>query len=203
MQMKVAKNSVVAISYRLTDSEGELVENTDEPLEYLHGGYGGMFPRIEEVLEGKEAGFQATLHLEPDDAFGEYDAQQVRVEPRAKFPEPLEIGMRFEGVPEDEDEDTEILTVTDITDDTVVLDANHPLAGIALEFAVEVVDIRPATEEEIEHEHVHGGGSHMEGEDHAHYHELDVENLPRAIRRCESLQMHERRAPRVFRGRPR
>ena len=102
---------------------------------YLHGGYDGIFPHIEEALEGKEAGYKTNLSLEPDDAFGEYDADQVRVEPRSKFPEPLEIGMRFEGVPEDPDEDVEILTVTDLTDDTVVLDANHPLAGVGLRFA--------------------------------------------------------------------
>jgi len=106
------------------------------------------------------------LHLEPSDAFGEYDAEQVRVEPRSKFPEPIEVGMRFEGVPEDPDEDVEILTVTDLTEDTVVLDANHPLAGVALHFAVEVLDVREATHDEIVHEHAHGEG-------HEHNHDDD------------------------------
>jgi FKBP-type peptidyl-prolyl cis-trans isomerase SlyD len=168
--MKIARDAVVAISYRLTDSQGEFLEETEEPLEYLHGGYGGIFPRIEDALEGKEQGFKTALHLEPEDAFGEYDAEQVRVEPRSKFPEPLEIGMRFEGVPEDESEDAEILTVTDLTKDTVVLDANHPLAGMALNFEVEVIDVRPGTAEEIEHEHVHGDHGHLHDEDHSHYH---------------------------------
>ncbi len=158
--MRIEKNTVVTLSYRLTDAQGEFIEETEEPLVYLHGGYDGIFPRVEEALEGKEAGFKSTFHLEPEDAFGDYDADQVRVEPRGKFPEPLEIGMRFEGVPEDDDDDIEILTVTDLTDDTVVLDANHPLAGVSLRLAVEVIDVRAGTDEEIEHEHPHGAGGH-------------------------------------------
>ena len=158
--MRIEKNTVVTLSYRLTDAQGEFIEETEEPLVYLHGGYDGIFPRVEEALEGKEAGFKSTFHLEPEDAFGDYDADQVRVEPRTKFPEPLEIGMRFEGVPEDDDDDIEILTVTDLTDDTVVLDANHPLAGVSLRLAVEVLDVRAGTDEEIEHEHPHGAGGH-------------------------------------------
>jgi len=162
--MRIGKNTVVTLSYRLTDAQGEFIEETDEPLVYLHGGYDGIFQRVEEALEGQEAGFKSTFHLEPDDAFGEYDADQVRVEPRSKFPEPIEIGMRFEGVPEDEEEEIEILTVTDLTADTVVLDANHPLAGVALRLAVEIIDVRAGTEEEIEHQHPHGAG----GYDHDH-----------------------------------
>lgn len=167
--MKIAKNTVVTLSYRLTDAQGEFIEETEEPLVYLHGGYDGIFPRVEEALEGKESGFKSTFHLEPEDGFGEYDADQVRVEPRSKFPEPLEIGMRFEGVPEDESEDVEILTVTDLTDDTVVLDANHPLAGVSLRLAVEIIDVRAGTPEEIEHEHPHGA----DGEHHDHDHDED------------------------------
>lgn len=164
--MRIGKNTVVTLSYRLTDAQGEFIEETDEPLVYLHGGYDGIFPRVEEALEGQEAGFKSTFHLEPEDGFGDYDADQVRVEPRSKFPEPIEIGMRFEGVPEDEEEEIEILTVTDLTDDTVVLDANHPLAGVALRLAVEIIDVRAGTEEEIEHQHPHGaGGYHHDHDD--------------------------------------
>jgi FKBP-type peptidyl-prolyl cis-trans isomerase SlyD len=158
--MRIEKNTVVTLSYQLSDAQGEFIEETEEPLVYLHGGYDGIFTRVEEALEGKEAGFKSTFHLEPEDAFGDYDADQVRVEPRTKFPEPLEIGMRFEGVPEDDDDDIEILTVTDLTDDTVVLDANHPLAGVSLRLAVEIIDVRAGTDEEIEHEHPHGAGGH-------------------------------------------
>lgn len=163
--MKVSKNSVVTLKYRLTDAQGEFIEETDEPVEYLHGGYDGIFPRVEEALEGQEAGFKTQMQLEPQDAFGEYDADQVRVESRSKFPEPLEVGMRFEGVPEDEEEESQILTVTDLTEDTVVLDANHPLAGIALRFSAEILAVRVATEEELEHGHVHGAHGHHHHDD--------------------------------------
>ncbi len=158
--MKIGKNSVVTLKYKLTDAQGEFIEETEEPVEYLHGGYDGIFPRVEEALEGQEAGFTTAMQLEPQDAFGEYDAEQVRVEARAKFPEPLEVGMRFEGVPEDEEEEAEILTITDLTPDTVVLDANHPLAGIALRFSCEVLDVRAASEDEVVHGHAHGAHSH-------------------------------------------
>lgn len=160
--MKIVKNSVVTLKYRLTDAQGEFIEETEEPVEYLHGGYDGIFPKVEEALEGEETGFKTAMQLEPQDAFGEYDADQVRVESRAKFPEPLEVGMRFEGVPEDEEEEPEILTITDLTTDTVVLDANHPLAGIALRFSCEILDVRPATDEETAHGHAHGAHSHHE-----------------------------------------
>ena len=164
--MKIGKDCVVTIKYRLTDAQGEFIEETEVPTEYLHGGHEGIFPRVEEALEGREKGYTTTLHLEPQDAFGDYDADQVRVEERSKFPEPLEVGMRFEGVPEDDDEDSEILTITDLTADTVVLDANHPLAGVALRFALEVLDVRPATADELEHGHVHGAHDHHDHHDH-------------------------------------
>jgi FKBP-type peptidyl-prolyl cis-trans isomerase SlyD len=168
--MKIAKNSVVTLKYKLTDAQGEFIEETDDPVEYLHGGYDGIFPRVESALEGQEPGYKTEMQLEPMDAFGEYDADQVRVEARAKFPEPLEVGMRFEGVPEDEEEEPEILTITDLTEDTVVLDANHPLAGIALRFSLEVLDVRAATEEEVEHGHAHGA--------HDHYHDHGDDDAP-------------------------
>lgn len=168
--MKIAKNTVVTLSYRLTDAQDEFIEQTDEPIQYLHGGYDSIFPRIEEALEGKEAGFKTMLQLDPREAFGDYDVDLVRVESRSKFPEPIEVGMRFEGVPEDETEDIEILTVTDLTEDTVILDGNHPLAGVALRFDVEILDVRAATEEEIEHEHVHGEGHEHDHDDDDHGH---------------------------------
>ena len=101
------------------------------------------------------------VHVEPDDAFGQYDADLVKVEPRNRLPTPLEVGMQFEGSPDGgEDEESLIFTVTDIADDKVVLDGNHPLAGMALRFALNVAQVRSATEEEIAHEHVHGAHGH-------------------------------------------
>lgn len=160
--MKIGHDSVVSISYTLFDAQGEAIEKTDEPIVYLHGGYGNIFPLIEQALQGKGAGDTAVVKLEPEDAFGDYDEQLLRVEERNLFPEVLEVGMQFEGIPgEDSGEDAEIFTVTDIADGKVVLDANHPLAGMALVFDCRVMDVRTATAEEVTHRHVHGAGGHQ------------------------------------------
>ena len=124
-------------------------------------------------MDGKDIGFETTVQLEPQDAFGEYDPNLLKIEPRERFPEPLEIGMQFEGVPEeqsteeieaaeadelDDDEDdqgsnTLIYTVTDLADKQVVLDGNHPLAVMALRFWLQVEDVRQATDDEIANQH--------------------------------------------------
>ena len=159
--MKIGRDSVVSISYTLFDAQGESIEKTDEPIVYLHGGYGNIFPLIEQALQGKGAGDGARVKLEPEDAFGDYDEQLLRVEARNLFPEVLEVGMQFEGIPgEETDEDAAIFTVTDIADGKVVLDANHPLAGMALVFDCKVTEVRAATPEELAHGHVHGAGGH-------------------------------------------
>jgi len=165
--MKIAKNTVVTVHYKLSDAQGNLIEEGREPMVYLHGGYENTLPKIEEALEGKEAGFDITIQVEPEDAFGEYDAELVKVEARSHLPNPLEVGMQFEGTPEEGDGDNSglIFTVTDITDDKVVLDGNHPLAGMALRFWLNVKEVRAATEEEITHEHVHGAYGHHHGDD--------------------------------------
>jgi FKBP-type peptidyl-prolyl cis-trans isomerase SlyD len=165
--MKIAKNTVVTVNYKLSDAQNNLIEDGRQPMVYLHGGYENTLPKIEEELDGKEAGYASTIQIEPDDAFGEYDAALVKVEPRNRLPEPLEVGMQFEGMPDGEDGDEEalIFTVTEIADDKVVLDGNHPLAGMALRFELSVVDVRAATEEEIAHGHVHGAHGHHHGDE--------------------------------------
>jgi FKBP-type peptidyl-prolyl cis-trans isomerase SlyD len=133
MNMQVAKNTVVTLDYSVTDVDGELVDAGQEPLVYLHGGYDDIFPMIEEAMHGKKIGESVTIKMQPDDAFGEYDAALVQLEPRSQFPQELQVGMQFEGVPEgaegDEEDDVLIYRVTEIADDKVVLDGNHPLAG--------------------------------------------------------------------------
>ena len=165
--MKIGKNTVVTVEYVLSDAQGNVIEQGNEPMIYLHGGYENTLPKIEEVLDGKELGFKTEIQLEPEDAFGEYDAELVKVEPRGRLPSPLEVGMQFEGIPDEEDdsEDELIFTVTDIADDKVVLDGNHPLAGVALRFGLHVTEIRAATEDEIKHEHVHDSYGHHEEDD--------------------------------------
>ncbi|MCL2635476.1 MAG: peptidylprolyl isomerase [Betaproteobacteria bacterium] len=154
--MQVAKDTVITLDYHVTDPDGEVVDEGREPIVYLHGGYDDIFPKIEEALQGKKVGESIQVKLQPDEAFGEYDAEMVEIEPRQDFPKELQVGMQFEGGPEDgDDDDLVIYRVTDITDDKVVLDGNHPLAGMALVFTCTVRTVRPASAEEIEHGHVH------------------------------------------------
>ena len=154
--MRIDRGKVVRLGYELKNSEGEDLEDEGAELMYLHGGYGGIFPKVESELQGKEVGQEVALTLEPVDAFGEYDAELLRVEPRERFPKELEVGMRFEGVPGDREEEALIYTVTDVTPEGVVVDGNHPLAGERLWFRAKVSEVRPATEEELAHGHVHG-----------------------------------------------
>ena len=142
------------------DAQGKLIDQGKEPLTYLHGGYDGIFARVEAALAGKAEGETLRLRLEPDDAFGEYDAELVRVEPRDLFPPNIAIGMQFEGAPEDDDDEMLVYTVTEIAEDKVVVDGNHPLAGIALVFDCTIAEVRPATADEIAHGHIHGADGH-------------------------------------------
>jgi FKBP-type peptidyl-prolyl cis-trans isomerase SlyD len=158
MAMRIGTDTVVTLTYELLNADGEALEEDNAQVEYLHGGYGGIFPKVEQALEGKEPGHALSVTLDPEDAFGEYDADLLRVEPRGRFPETLEVGMQFEGVPGGGTDEAEarIYTVTDITEEAVVVDANHPYAGERLWFKCAVKDVRPATQEEVEHGHVHG-----------------------------------------------
>lgn len=158
--MQIAKNSVVSITYTFSDSSGKILEQSAQPLSYLHGGYDGIFPLVEEALHGKSAGDTLAITMEPDDAFGEYDASLVRVESRDLFPaDSIAVGMQFEGGVDDSDE-VVIFTVTDVAEDKVVVDGNHPLAGQRLNFECTVTGVRPAIAEEITHGHVHGEHGH-------------------------------------------
>ena len=157
--MQVAKNTVVTLKYSVTDSDGNLVDDGSMPLIYLHGGYDGIFPVLEEALEGRNVGEELQVKLQPEEAFGDYDANLVVVEARNLFPDNIEVGMQFERAGEEEDEG-ELYTITDIAGDKVVVDGNHPLAGIALIFSCSVAEVRPATGEEIAHGHIHGPDAH-------------------------------------------
>lgn len=157
--MEIAKNTVVTLNYTVTDPEGNVIDDGQHPLVYLHGGYDGIFSVIEEALHGKKVGEQAKVKLQPEDAFGEYDEELVLVEEASLFPDNIEVGMSFERVGEDGEEDV-VYRITDIADGKVVVDGNHPLAGTALIFDITVDDVRPASAEEIGHGHVHGEGGH-------------------------------------------
>ena len=124
------------------DAQGVQLQAPSD-LTYLHGGYGGLLPALERALEGKSPGESVRLQLEPDHAFGEYDAELLRVEPAERYGAGIEVGMEVE-------EDSRFYTVTDVAGGKVVLDGNHPLAGIALRFFLEIVTVRAAKAEEIE-----------------------------------------------------
>jgi len=149
----------VSLTYELTDTDGKTIEKTDAPIEYLHGGYDGIFPAVEKALAGKNAGEKCRVRLEPTDAFGEYDAELVHLEPRNKFPGEIKVGMQFEGRGTESGASL-IYTVTDVAEDKVVVDGNHPLAGRTLDFSCTVTAVRKATREELEHGHVHGAHGH-------------------------------------------
>lgn len=145
--MKIGKNSIVTIDYSVTDASGQVVDEGREPIIYMHGGYESIFPKIESALDGKTVGDSIEIALNPEDSFGEYDDDLVEVAERSEFPDELEIGMQFT---QGDGEDGELLyMVREMDGDKVVLDANHPLAGLELVFACTVTAIRDANSEEI------------------------------------------------------
>ena len=150
--MKIAKNTVVTLDYRATDPAGKVLDEGAEPIVYLHGGYGNLFARLEEFLEGKAVGQTVKVNLLPEDAFGLYEQALVLEEDRAGFPD-LAVGMQFELMNAEGDEET-LYRVTAFDDRKVVLDGNHPLAGEALVFHCTVAKVRPASAAEIKQRRV-------------------------------------------------
>ena len=160
MQNQIAKNSVVTLNYTVRDTDGAVIDDGEHPLVYLHGGYDGIFPVLGETLHAKKVGDVLQVKLLPEEAFGDYDEELILVEDAKLFPENIEVGMSFERVSEDGEEEV-LYRVTDIADGKVVVDGNHPLAGVALVFDVTVAEVRAATTEEVTHGHVHGAGGHQ------------------------------------------
>ncbi len=151
--MIISKPCVVTLTWALTDAQNRPIDELPDPTEFFFGG-DDLLPKVEEALDGREPGDDAHLHLEPEHAFGEYDAELVCFEERRLFPEAIEPGMRIEGLPEgaattDMPPDA-IYTITEVYPSHVVLDGNHPLAGMALRMVIQVVDVRDATDAEIE-----------------------------------------------------
>ena len=160
MAARIDAGTVVTLAYEIRDVDGALLDEPGATVAYLHGGHGGIFPKVEAALAGQGPGYELDVTLEPEDAFGDYDPELLHAEPREAFPDILQVGMRFEGLPGDEpDEDPgkepRIYTVTDIAEDQVVIDGNHPLAGERVWFKCAVTAVRAATAEEIRHGHAH------------------------------------------------
>lgn len=139
--MKVSKDTVVTVRARTTDAEGAVIQEDGQPLSYLHGGYDDIFPKIEAAFAGKSVGEAICVRLAPADAFGDYDAALVRAEGKDCFPNPPQLGELFELA----DAPTALFRVVEIKEDYVILDGNHPLAGLEIVFSATITDIRPAT----------------------------------------------------------
>jgi len=158
--MKITKDTVVTLQYKVAEASGQLIEASKDPMVYLHGGYENTLPKIEAALDGQEAGFQTTLALQPEDAFGQRDESLVRTIPKSEFPPGVKVGGQLEG--RTDAGEPHVFHVMKIKGPVVHLDGNHPLAGRALRFTLKVTGVRAATAEEIAHKHVHG--------EHGHHH---------------------------------
>ena len=158
--MKIAKDTVVTLQYKVAEAGGKLIEQSKEPMVYLHGGYNNTLPKIEEALDGRGPGHECSLDLQPADAFGERDPALVRVIPKSEFPPGVKVGGQLEG--RTDDGQPHMFHVMKIKGPEVHLDGNHPLAGKALKFVLKVTGVRAASAEEIGHGHVHG--------EHGHHH---------------------------------
>lgn len=158
--MKTAVDMVVAMHYTLTDDSGQVLDssNKGEPLAYLHG-HGNLIPGLEKALEGAETGFKSKITVPPSEGYGEKNPQAIFEEPRASFSPDMELTPGMQVYAEGEHGPI-TFTVVKLTDQSVTLDANHPLAGKTLHFDVEIVEVRKATQEELAHGHVHNGHEH-------------------------------------------
>ncbi|HEX4918663.1 MAG TPA: FKBP-type peptidyl-prolyl cis-trans isomerase [Limnobacter sp.] len=159
--MIVEDGMVVTLDFELRDAQGEMIQpHGGEPIVYLQGGENEVFPKIQDALQGKSVGDEVFLQLEPEDAFGDFDPELMRIEEVENFPDDLSIGMQLEEVPVDDENEPDVQadesntgfgrvwTVTDIAEGKVVLDGNHPFAGMALRYHLKITDIRHANEEE-------------------------------------------------------
>jgi FKBP-type peptidyl-prolyl cis-trans isomerase SlyD len=162
--MKITLYSVVSLVWQLQDAQGALIDELTTPMEFLVGGE-DLLPKVQATLMDQTAGFETLLHLEPEDAFGAYQAELVFFEECARFNEPLEVGMQLDGLPKGVGAQIDNLPqdvtyiVTEVYDNHVVLDGNHPLAGMALRLSLSVQKVRPASSAEIEAQTVVSDGS--------------------------------------------
>lgn len=158
--MQIADNTVAAFHYTLTNDAGEVLDSSRgrEPLVYLHGA-GNIVPGLEKAMAGRGAGDSFEVDVAPEEGYGIRHDELVQVVPRAAFQgvNTIEVGMQFQA---SGPQGSMSVTVTDVKDDEVTVDGNHPLAGETLHFAIEVADVRAATAEELSHGHAHGAGGH-------------------------------------------
>jgi FKBP-type peptidyl-prolyl cis-trans isomerase SlyD len=157
--MKITKNSVVNFDYKLTDTEGNLLDSSEgEPFAYIQG-LGHIIPGLEAAMEGKSAGESFQITIEPEKAYGVYQEELIATIPKDQFDGSIDIqpGMQFNA---ERDGQYYTITVVEVKGDDIVVDGNHPLAGVTLNFDVNIQSVREATKEELLHGHVHGPGEH-------------------------------------------
>ena len=158
--MKIQKDTIATLMLKVADAHGRLIESSKEPMAVLIGGYGNTLPVVEAALDGQEAGFATTLNLTPETGFGERDDSKLRTIAKKDFPPGVKVGGQLEL--REEGGDFQLFNVVKIKGDTVMLDGNHPLAGMSLKVSVKVISVRAASAEEMAHGHAHG--------DHGHHH---------------------------------
>ncbi len=159
--MKIQKNAAVSLRVEIVDEQGNRLG--EQQLVYLHGGHGNLFPKVEAALAGREPGERVSVRLAPADGFGERDPALVRIEPRSRLPRDVTLGAELAGEADEGGDHPPVSRVTALSDTEATLDANHPLAGRTVELRCAVLEVRPATQDEIAHGHVHGPGV-----DHSH-----------------------------------
>jgi FKBP-type peptidyl-prolyl cis-trans isomerase SlyD len=156
--MKIGKDTVVTMHYKVVNAQGQLLDKAQEPTSYLHGGYENTLPKIEEALEGQEVGFETTLKLAAADAFGERDETLVQTIAKKDFPPGVKVGGQLRGrTPEGQEH---VFTVIKVKGDQVILDGNHPWAGQNLSLSLKVLEVRAASADEVTHRHAHGAHGH-------------------------------------------
>ena len=159
--MKITENSVVVIDYTLTDNDGEVIDSSEGagPLAFLHG-MGNIITGLEDALLGKEAGDEVKASIEPAKAYGERIEDMKQEVPKELFGgiDNIEVGMQFQS---ETDDGPVMVTVVAIGEEMITVDGNHPLAGVHLNFDVQIREVREASKEELEHGHVHGEGGHQ------------------------------------------
>ena len=158
--MQIAASTVATIEYTLTDDDGTVIDTSKgkQPLVYLHGA-GNLIPGLESELAGRAAGDELKVRIPPEQAYGQRDAANVQEVPLGDLPTdpPPAVGMQYQA---HGPQGVMLVTIAAVEGEVVTLDANHPLAGVTLNFEVKVVEVRAATEEELDHGHVHGPGGH-------------------------------------------
>lgn len=159
--MEIKKHAVVTIDYELKDDDGKVIDTSagGEPLHYLHGTQ-NLIEGLEKALEGKKAGDSLSVAVSPEEGYGARDEARIQPVPKDSFDDQNQLKAGNQFMAQSPEGENLTVTIVEVTDDKVVIDSNHPLAGKNLNFEVEIKDVREATPEELEHGHVHGAGGH-------------------------------------------